>query len=397
MYNRLFFWGFLGYLFSLGVALALSSIWVDLENRKKGRMWVLVAFLSALLVLSLHLYAYAVFCIVVFVLTIRGTRYLAASGKAWGVEVLIRLAPLVAVLPIFAIGAPVFESEHTIMWGPFLGKLTSFGGLLVGPNESVDLVLGGLTLSFVGLLLFGKVLNIKLDRWLIGGVILLLAVHLSMPTKLMSSYGADQRLPIAIALFLTATLPPPEIKRVNIFGVLVFGLVLAFAARMVGVGSDWARSQKFHADLLSVYRKLPRQENVLAIVGTTNPHGLPRMPLTEHFGFAVIERSVFWPGLFAYPVHGAQTIEFLYPDAISSNIAKLQKVPLGVLNDVLTGKRRYQDYDLTSIPPCYNYVVVIREDGMAMTLPQEAVFGSIYHRGDAAAIYVRSEKTGCDW
>ena len=397
VYNRLFFWGFLGYLFSLGVALGLSSLWVRQVRNEKRIMWFFTASLASFVVLGFHLYAFAFLALVATILTMRSVVNLPALGKKWFFEIFFRLAPLAVPLPLFAFWAPVFDSEHSIKWGPFLGKITSFGGLFVGPNAQVDLILGGLVVVCLAIGVYKKALMPFADKWLFGGLLILMLLHLAMPTQILSSYGADQRLPIAIALLGAAVTPPPRFRELRLSVVLMIFLLMVLTFRMFFVRFDWSIYQRIHNELMQVYQQLPRRSNVLTLVGTTNPHGLPRIPLTEHSGFAVVARSVFWPGLFAYPIHGAQTISFMNPASIPSSIASAQKIPLSILNDVIAGRQIYQNFDLRDISPCYQFIIVTREDGLAEELPNDAVFGTIRYRGENVAIYARQQVGVCPW
>lgn len=397
IYNRLFFWGFLAYLFSLGIAIGLSSLWVRRIPREGRISWFVKASFFALLVLGFHLYAFAVFVLIASVLTARSASSLPAFGKEWVLQVFFMLLPLLVPLPVFVIGAPVFDLNHYIEWGPFIGKITSFGGLFVGPNARIDMMLGAVTVMLLAVVIYWGVLRKDLDCWLVGGVLLLIFVHLAMPAKLLSSYGADQRLPIAIALLGAAVIPPPRVDRIKVSGFLMICLLVVLFLRMISIRSDWATYQTIHKELVRAYGELPRRSNVLFLVGTSNPHGLPRIPLTEHAGFAVIAKSVFWPGLFAYPIHGAQTIAFSNIASIPFGIANLQKIPLSIIDNVISGVEVYKEFDLKDVSSCFQFVVIVREDGLAANLPSKAVFGSIQYRDKSVAIYSRGNHDDCSW
>ncbi|MFN3736705.1 hypothetical protein [Hydrogenophaga sp.] len=397
IYNRLFFWGFLGYLFSLGVAFGLSSFWVASYSRLGRVSWFICASLLSVFVLALHLYAYAVFCLIVMFLTFRAV---GNSGNKLNGKVLwlvYRLIPLALALPVFAVGAPVFEATYYVAWGPYFDRFASFVGLMVGSDIKYDLLLMAVFLLLIGVLVFRLLTWSGVDKWILSCVLLLFLLQLVMPSRLLSSYGADQRLAIPIALLLGVAVSPARVRFANFDYAILVGLVLVYLIRIGGIQSDWVVFQKRHADLVEIYRKLPMNANVVALVCTSNPYGLPRVPLTEHFGFAVLQRNVFWPGLFAYPVHGAQTIAFSNPKAISSGVAKLQKVPLEILNEVVSGVINYSDYDLASISRCYQFMVVIPEDGAIASLPEVSFFGEIYYKGKFAVIYTRSGINTCDW
>lgn len=394
-YNRLFFWGFLGYLFSVGVAIGIASQWVKPAPKSRRAAWFFTASLSAFLVLSLHLYGFAVLVLVAITLTLRSASALAACKRDWFRDVFYKLAPLAAPLPIFALGAPVFQSNYATEWGPFIGKITSFGGLFIGPNTYADMAILSAMIAIAAIAIWKGALRQQYDKWLIGGVFLATFVHLLMPTKLFSSYGADQRLPIAIALLCIAIAPPQNNRTTKIPTILLACLLAAFTLRVQLIRTDWLAQQKIHKELTQTYKLLPQRSSVIFLVGTSNQNGLPRIPLTEHAGFAVIARNIFWPGLFAYPIHGAQTISFADPSSVPKNIAALQKIPLSIFDDVISGKKKYDPFYLDDLPSCAEYIVVIREDSQADRLPNTAVFGTMLHQGKSAAIYTHKNYRKC--
>lgn len=396
VYNRLFFWGFLGYLFSLGVGFALSSFWLKKVDQGKRLSWYAMACVAATLMLGLHLYAFAVFCIVITVLTLRMVDSWPLLSRHWIFECAYRLSPVLVALGVFALGAPVFESNHSVAWGHWESKATSVVGLMVGPNVRADLLLACLAALLLGWVFWLRLCRLSADKYLLLGLVILLLLHLVMPTQLFSSYGADQRLPIAIALFVSALIRPGErgASRLMYWGLI--GLFVLVVSRVLLVRQDWLGYELIHKDLMSSYQELPRQSSVMAVVGTSNPRGLPRVPLTEHAGYAVISRGVFWPGLFAYPIHGAQTIAFQNVTMAPKNIAKLQKVPLSDLDDIVAGRREYPDFSLQGISPCYQFFVVIREDGQAKDLPTHGVLGELQFRGVYSAVYAKPTPQACD-
>lgn len=396
VYNRLFFWGFLGYLFSLGVGFALSAFWLKRVDQRKRLSWYAMACVAATLMLGLHLYAFAVFCIVITVLTLRMVDGLPLLSRQWILECAYRLSPVLVALGIFALGAPVFESNHSVVWGPWMSKVSAVAGLLVGSHVHADLLLAGLTVLMLAGAFWLRLCRLSGDRYLLLGLAILLLLHVVMPTQLFSSYGADQRLPIAIALFVSVLVLPGARGAGRWLPWCLAGLLLLLVVRVALVRQDWLGFEPIHKELIRSYQELPKQSSVIAVVGTSSPLGLPRIPLTEHAGYAVVSRGVFWPGLFAYPIHGAQTIAFQDRSLVPPSIAQLQKVPLADLDDVVAGRRDYPNFDLGKISPCYRFIVVMREDGLAGRLPTHSVLGELRFRGAYSAIYERSPHEVCE-
>ena len=397
VYNRLFFWGFLGYLFSLGLAIALSALWIRYEPKNTFLNGYPIRGVAALVVLGCHLYAFAVMCLLVTFLIIRELKFTQAPGMTWAIakEFFLKIIPLTFPLPLFLIFSPGFDLGHSVSWRGLVDKVVALGGVLVGSNSVVDLAAAGFALLMLSGLFITKKIQISILGWAFIGF--LVALHFAMPNQLFTSFGADRRLPIAIGLIGCALLAPT--KFVNRTGASIVCAVITalIAVRIGGVIQQWKVADEMHSYQIDAFQRLPRQSSIVYLAGTSKPYGLPWLPLTEYAGYAVIERSVFWPGIFAYPVHGAQTIAFEPIEAGKTTNPSLQKIPLQELEAVLKGDVALSKLDVGSLQECFDYVVAAREDGKAELMPASSVFGPQIYKNKFTSIYRVVKEGACPW
>lgn len=382
LYNRLFYWGFLGYLFSLGIAIGASSLWFNKTQEEPNYKTFLTRSTASTVVLTGHLYAFGV-------LSILATYFTALdfiSNKTLSPKKLLySILPLVISVPMFVIASPAFNSAHAVEWGAIINKLIAFAGVFIGQTPRIDTITGIAAALFITWAAITK--QIVMPGW---GVVLLtgmIGLHLMMPDKLLSSYGADKRLPIAIVLIATALIHITSAQRSLKFQITIGLLFSIFLGRLVFISENWKAFNPIYLEHKLAFEHIPKNTSIVSIVGTANPEGLPPVPLTEHAGYAVIERNVFWPGIFAYPIHGAQTIHFKSIDPQQYIPSGVQKIPINNIIEILTGAIKYKEYDLNEIPPCYEYMTVSLEHPLKDKLPQTSIFGEKIYETAHVAVY----------
>lgn len=390
VYNRLFFWGFLGYLFSLGVAIGASSLWINSEKDDPNFGTFLARSTASTIVMTGHLYAFGVLSILATFLTaLDFFRNRKLSPKKFFYATL----PLAIPLPLFAIASPAFNSIRTIEWGSLTNKFIAFAGIFIGQTPSIDITAGLAAALFIAWATLTK--RLAIQNWGLVLVVGMIGLHLMMPDKLLSSYGADKRLPIAIALISTALIrPTPTQQRIQL--AITLGLVISVSVgRLYFINENWKIFNPIYMEHEQAFKHIPRNASIVSIVGTTNPDGLPKIPLTELAGYAVIERNVFWPGIFAYPIHGAQTIQFKSLDPQQYVPSAVQKIPLNNIAEILIGRITYNKYDLREIPPCYEYMTVSLEHPLDGHFPQTSVFGEKIYATTHVAVYKNKAPAKC--
>lgn len=382
VYNRLFFWGFLGYLFSLGTAIGASSLWFNSTNKEPNFKIFLARSAASTVVLACHLYAFGVLSILAVCFSVLN---LSKDRKFSLKNFLFAVLPLTIPLPLFAIASPAFSSTHAVEWGAFVNRLIPFVGVFIGQTPWIDVATGFATILFIAWVIATK--RGTVPNW---GIVLLagmIGLQLMMPDKILSSYGADKRLPIAIALIATALVRPVPTQSWFKFRLFLGLIGIIFLTRLYYIDQNWKAFTPIYLEHKQAYENIPKNSRIISIVGTHNPYGLPPIPLTEHAGYAVIDRNVFWPGIFAYPVHGAQTIKFKSLTTQEYIPAGVQKLPIDEIEGILKGEIIYSGYDFKKISPCYEYITVSLENSLKNKIPQTSIFGEKIYETAHVAIY----------
>lgn len=396
VYNRLFYWGFLGYLFSIGIAIAVSSIWLEDSLKRKYFIWMLKGSLGAAAVLICHLYAYGFLGLVVAGISLHKVIENSSSSLLANIgHFAKRMAPVVAPLPIFAMTSPALKTTYAIEWGPPIGKISSIVGTLIGSGFWTIPFLAMMVLAAILYLIWERYLSIP--KWGVTLLGLLILIHLGMPDKLISSYGADKRLPIAIALLCCAFITGQRLLGAKQRSIIFSLFVLAVVLKSLSIQYEWKDYQKIHAEHMTAFELLKPKSSIIHLVGTANPAGLPKMPLTEEAGYAMILKSTFWPGIFAYPIHGAQAIEFSPKEAGYPPSSPLQKIPLNMLAQVVSGQSTNCEYDTRRLSQCFDYMIVSSEDGTNGNLPGVSFFGPAILSSKHVTVYGNNSIKNCTW
>ncbi len=303
-YNRLFYFGFLGYLFGLGAALGACALWISLSNRPS-----LLRFASGLacasLIYLLHLYALGIYGVLVggFELDDWLTHPRPPAAR------LARLAALAGqFLPaafLFLWVSPTAGAVHRFAWGGFVHQLTEPLHMLDGVTPTLDrLTLAGLVTLVLLLLATGRATLAAPARipLLLLGLLLLI-----MPNELFSSFGANRRIPIALACTVLAATDWHRISE-RLRRRILLGLCALIALRTGATILRWREDALIYRPYLTAFRALPTGATLLAAVPATPADTTP--PLYHVDAYAVILRQVFLPSLFAAPDDAGSSVAF---------------------------------------------------------------------------------------
>ena len=202
LYNRMFLWGFLNYLFGIGVALAGTALWLALERER----WWLRTLASSLVALACYLSHIAAFGF--YALVIIGIEL----SPAWG-ELRARRWPALgrgtAIAGAqFAIPAVLFfaywhpAAAGGISYAAFWRKADLLFSVFDNYDRAFDIVCFALFLGLIGWLAATR--RLRLAPRLAGAAGLVFAAYLLLPSQIYSGSGADHRLPVAMFLLLIA-------------------------------------------------------------------------------------------------------------------------------------------------------------------------------------------------
>jgi len=202
LYNRMFLWGFLNYLFGIGVALAGAALWLAFERQR----WWLRTLASSLVALACYLSHIAAFGF--YALAIIGIEL----SPAWG-ELRARRWPALgrrtAVAGAqFAIPAALFfgywhaAAAGGISYAAFWRKADLLFCVFDNYDRTFDIICFAPLLGLLGSLAATR--RLRLSPRLTGAAGLVLAAYLLLPTQIFGGSGADHRLPVAMFLLLIA-------------------------------------------------------------------------------------------------------------------------------------------------------------------------------------------------
>lgn len=306
LYNRLFLWGFVGNLLSLGLAIWGTAVFLQLRHARPV-LRLAVNSALALIIYFGHLFALGIYAITI------------ACLAAYDLLPRIRREPGAVLRELFLLGLPFGAPALLFLFSPtaeVLGK-TEWKGLLRSLSTPFNVVnnynhvLDITTFLLLGALVVVAFLHkrLKVAPEFIGVLVVLGLLALAMPDQLMSIYFADQRIPIALALLGVAATDP--VIRPKDGSALIFAVFAVLFIVRIGVISDvWRKSDQVYKSYIAAFEHMPRGARLLSIVSFPGDFSLPPIPCIEAGTIAVITRDAFAPNLYAYPLDPGKPIRF---------------------------------------------------------------------------------------
>jgi hypothetical protein len=297
LYNRSFIWGFLNYLFTMGLALWLFAAHVHFRKRGSALHRVGLFSLASIALMTSHLHAFACYAILVGCYEISiAWRVRRKTGIIPWPDLLIPALQFIApVLMFFLLSSTANRASDMAYFG-ILGKVN--GLVDIFNNYSVALDVG--TFLLVGLLfaagLYSKRLNIHRDMRL--GILVLFALYWAMPDQIFSSFFADRRLMVLVALVLVASMKL-DLQGMRMRGALLTVLLALFIVRMGVIMVNWHNTGKVYGDVMSVMDDIKPGSRVVALVGGGIVPTIQNPPLDHVSNMAVVKKNVYINSLFA--------------------------------------------------------------------------------------------------
>jgi hypothetical protein len=293
LYGRMLLWGFLNYLFGLGLGLVAFALWLALAGRKPAlRLGIGAVFALALF------FAHLLACGLYGVLVIGH-----AAGRAWRregrsalSELLVAALPFLPPLAILLLATPG-SAGGAVVYGNALRKLDLLFSVFDNYNRPFDVAC--FLLAAVALLTMFWRGWIRLAPAMTAPLGLLALVYLVMPSQLATASGADHRIPLLLALVLIAasrwTAPPARRQRLFLSAAL-----LLFLVRLGVVAASWQASDRVYASLQPAFDRLPAGDR-LAVAYPPEALNSQPTPLVHFPTLAILRRDAFVPTLFAFP------------------------------------------------------------------------------------------------
>jgi hypothetical protein len=295
LYSRILLWGFLNYLFGIGLGLFAFALWLALARRGAALRLALGALLALILFFA-HLLACGLYGALVMGHALAlAWRRRAAPRLALG-ELAVAGLPFVAPLLVLALATPGSAGGAVAYANP-VRKLDLLFSVFDNYNRPFDVLSFVLAVLAVGLAFWRRWVRIEPTMGPPLGVLAL--VYLAMPSQLATASGADHRIPLLLFLVLIAASrwTAPGAGRQGLF----LGAALAlFLVRLAVVVLSWQASDRVYAGLLPALDGLP-QDGRLAVAYPPAALNSQPTPLVHFPTLAVVRRDAFVPTLFAFP------------------------------------------------------------------------------------------------
>jgi hypothetical protein len=298
LYNRQLLWGFLNYLFAVGMALWLMALYVALRQRPALLRVALFSLLSTLLMVA-HLHAFASYAILV------AGYELSNAWIQWHKNRTLKIGALVAGAMQFAAPVILFlalsktmERAGESQFGNPLDKL--IGLLDLFNNYNLPLDAATFVLLF-GLAAWGLLTRrLRLHRMMVLPLAMLSLLYLAIPHQFFSSYGADRRLLVLIALVAVAAMRI-ELHTLRAFTFLAAGLGILLLVRTAVIGINWVHASTVYAPVMEAIDQLKQGSRVAVLYGCKDYPTLQNPPLDHLANMAVVKKNVYINSLFAEP------------------------------------------------------------------------------------------------
>lgn len=294
LYDRILLWGFLNYLFGLGVAIGGLALWLSLEERPAWR--AVASAVVALLCFFSHIAALGVYALAILGVELAPTLGLWRARRYRALVQRLAIAGGQFVLPaiLFLCCQPASEGgpiSFTHIWRK-ADMLFSVFDNYSRPFDVACFVLFAALLA--GLAGRGR-LNIA-PRLGVALVVLFVA-YLLLPSQILSGSGVDRRLPVALFLLLIGASAPTLPRRSG----WAIGVAIAavFAARMAAIERVWLEANRAYSADIAAIDLLPEHAKLAVAYPPRDVHA-EAIPQLHVATLAAARREAFVPTVFAY-------------------------------------------------------------------------------------------------
>lgn len=308
LYNRTFLWGFVNYLFAMGVAFWVFAAWLWLRDRSALVRLPLFTLLTLCLA-PLHLYGVALYGVLV------GTYEVSRAAERWRTPIPALATLALNALPFVPTLALILTSrtasEGTLVWDGLFRKATG----LLEPFNNYSLTLDAATLLLVGgaIALGLATRRVVIHRHMVLCVVTLAVLYMALPTMIFGASAADTRLVPAAAMIAIAA-ADWRISSLAARRVLMLAALALFVTRMAVIAGQWDEAGRYFDKVRTAIGVIEPAETVAAVVGHLE---FPKMSPTLHVTNLVIpDRQAFVNSLFHRPGHQVLNVTFdAVPDA----------------------------------------------------------------------------------
>jgi hypothetical protein len=296
LYNRSLLWGFINYLFGLGIALCGVALWLQLET---ARAWVRVfaSSLVALLCFFSHIAAFGIYALVILGLEVTPAvnelraRLWLALGRRFALAAPQFVAPLLLLL------GWSHSAEGGVSYTRIWRKADLLFSVFDNYSRPFDIACFALLLLLVAVLAWRRRLGIS--SRLGPAVVLVFAAYLLLPSQMLSGSGADHRIAVALFLLLVAS-PAPQFSSPRAAAVVGVATLLLLASRFAVIEAVWLSADRVYTADLAGLDSLPLGSK-LAVAFSPDAVNASAIPVLHLPTLAVARRGAFVPTVFAFP------------------------------------------------------------------------------------------------
>lgn len=362
VYNRLFLWGFLGFLSTLGLMFFVLAAYVFMRDRAGVVARSLATACGAFVMLIGHMFVLGALGLIVGSWEIHRQFVRWQSTGRWSiVEPLGACLPLLAPVALFTLFSPAADAAGETGWSAFSQRLQAIYYVIGNYSVPLDVFSLAALGCLMAWLLFRR--YVVVHGGIATAVLVLAGAQLVMPEVLFGSGYGDRRLPLVIVLLGLAGMnwtfraSHPVRQRV------LAGLAILFIARTGMVLSTWLEADRIYASWLAAIDRLPTGARLLHLRFDTKY--LVPAPVDHIESMAIIRRQTLAPKLFAYPLHRAHAIAFAPPYDELHRLTPQPSTTAPTFNAMME-RVYYRDLFGEEYQDCYEYVIVSAPPGMTI-------------------------------
>ena len=298
VYNRYFIWGFLNYFFGLGLVCWVLALWILLREIPWVKRLILFSTLNILLLYT-HLMAIGIFGLALVGYELwRSARWCPWDYRGFLLSLSQFIIPLVLYIVIFQHGTGLQPIYNNILLSKIYGILGTFITYKTYNLYYEFIIMAGLMVFVIWGFRNGY-LSMRREAGII--ILPLILAFAILPWRMMGSWFLDRRLPIAALLLIIGFLSwngPIRGRQ----AILAVGAMMAITALKAYVISwHWNKASLAFTDYRRSFSELDIGSRVFTFMGPSKDR--EEFPPVRHVaGLAVVDRDVFIPNLFAYPL-----------------------------------------------------------------------------------------------
>jgi len=308
LFNGIFRFGFLNYIFGVGVAFFVAGLWLCMRPCYFRMLFTLLA---SLLLVLLHFSAFAVFAIIIGSFEIH-TAYLhwrIKGSKSSIFQLLVAASPFLFVIALFILLSPTAEvANQGIAYPSFLGAkpLGALYSILTGIKALDIFIFSSIVITFSFLL---STKRIQFSPPLILAFFMMSLAFMVLPSSMMGAFFVDVRLGPAIALLGIAAI---DIKADSINSNRLVACLAVLIAILIStnISTQWHDFNNKTSKIIKAFNKT--EEGATIFCATTQPfthlitdsperRAAWNPPLKHVASYAVLTGPKFVPMTFVNP------------------------------------------------------------------------------------------------